>query len=544
MQLPRRFFGWVLLSVLLISALAVACGDQPTPTATTAAPSPISDPTATVAPEPESTVTTDPEAMGATPSPTKIPDATALSPTPTAAPATMEPTANPTPPEVMERPNPEDVLTIALNELNDSGQSGWATLTARGDQTEVVLNISGGALETELVHIHSGQCGDTLGGVVHPLTSFVDGAGVSLTTVDAMLSSLRNGDFAINSHKKGEPGVYTSCGNIPTAAESVTIALNELNDSGQSGWATLTARGAQTEVVLNISGGALETELVHIHSGQCGDTLGGVVHPLTSFVDGAGVSLTTMDAMLSSLRNGDFAINSHKKGEPGVYTSCGNIPTVAESVTIALNELNDSGQSGEATLTARGDQTEVVLNISGGALETELVHIHSGQCGDTLGGVVHPLTSFVDGAGVSLTTVDAMLSSLRNGDFAINSHKKGEPGVYTSCGNIPGGETMAKSPIKEATMVTLRNFQIVPNVLEVRAGERARFSVSSTGAGHTFTIPALGVNVRLPAGTTRIVEFEVPDGASGDIQLLCRLHSSGGGGMVGKLRVNNGGGAY
>ena len=95
--------------------------------------------------------------------------------------------------------------------------------------------------------------------------------------------------------------LYTTCGNIPVAADSLTIMLNELNDSGQSGWATLTAVGDQTQVVLSISSGNLETELVHIHSGQCGDALG------------AGTSVSTVEVPLNSLRTGDFAINSHKK---------------------------------------------------------------------------------------------------------------------------------------------------------------------------------------------------------------------------------------
>jgi hypothetical protein len=307
-------------------------------------------------------------------------------------------------------------------------------------QTDVVLYIAPGALATELVHIHSGRCGaDTLGRVEHGLTSFIDGSGVSATTVDVPLSSLRTGDFAVNSHQKGEPGVYTSCGNIPTEAEALTIALDAEKASGQSGWASLTARGDQTDVVLYITPGSLQTELVHIHSGQCGvDTLGGIEYDLTSFVDGSGVSVTTVDVPLSGLRTGDFAVNSHKKGEPGVYTSCGNIPAEAEALTIALDEENKSGQSGWATLTARSGKTDVVLYITPGSLATELVHIHSGQCGaDTLGGVEHGLTSFVDGSGFSVTTVDVPLSSLRTGDFAVNSHKKGEPGVYTSCGNIP-----------------------------------------------------------------------------------------------------------
>ena len=100
-------------------------------------------------------------------------------------------------------------------------------------------------------------------------------------------------------------------------------------------------------------------------------------------------------------------------------------------------QLRHPGQSGSATLTASGSMTEVILDLSAGALQAELVHIHTGQCGDTLGGVAHPLASFVGGSGSSVTTVDAPLDSLRTGDFAINAHKKDEPGVYTACGNIP-----------------------------------------------------------------------------------------------------------
>ena len=164
------------------------------------------------------------------------------------------------------------------------------------------------------MHIHSGVCGnDTLGSVIHGLTSIAGGA--SVTAVDASLSCLRTGDFAINSHQTGNPATYTTCGNIPTEADSLTVALKEQNDSGQTGWATLTAKGAQTEVVLAVLPGALESELVHIHSGVCGnDTLGPVIHGLASIAGGA--SVTTVDASLSSLRTGDFAINSHQMGNP------------------------------------------------------------------------------------------------------------------------------------------------------------------------------------------------------------------------------------
>ena len=107
------------------------------------------------------------------------------------------------------------------------------------------------------------------------------------------------------------------------------------------------------------------------------------------------------------------------------------------SISFALEELSGSGQSGTAVLTDQGNMTQVELSISAGALETELVHIHTGQCGDTLGGGVFPLTSFVGGSGSSSTLVAATLDSVMDGGHAINLHQAGSPGTYTACGNIP-----------------------------------------------------------------------------------------------------------
>ncbi len=321
----------------------------------------------------------------------------------------------------------QNPVLIALGELSDSGQAGWARLSPRGNFTEVALSLPDGNLATELVHIHSGQCGDTLGGVVHGLTNFADGAGSSVTMVEASLASVMTGGFAINSHVSGNPGFYTSCGNIPTLADSVSFPLAELNDEGQTGWATMTARGSQTEVVLSATAGI--SELNHIHLGSCSD-LGGVEFGLTNMA--GGTSVTTVDATLASLRTGGFAINLHKTGEPATYTSCGNVP--GESVAVALAELNDSGQTGTATLTAANGQTQVVLSAT--ADISELNHIHLGSC-DNLGGVEYGLTNMSGGS--SVTTVDATLASLQTEGFAVNLHMIGDPSVYTSCGDIPGG---------------------------------------------------------------------------------------------------------
>ena len=124
---------------------------------------------------------------------------------------------------------PGRVVQITLSELNGSGQSGTATLTELGGGTQVVLSLSVGALETELVHIHLGQCGaDNLGDIEHDLTSFVGGSGDSTTMVDVSLDSLQGGNHAINSHETDNAGNYTACGNIPsllTEEEPVTVGV-------------------------------------------------------------------------------------------------------------------------------------------------------------------------------------------------------------------------------------------------------------------------------------------------------------------------------
>ena len=115
-----------------------------------------------------------------------------------------------------------------------------------------------------LAHIHAGSC-QTLGGVAHALS---DTSGdTSSTTVDATLASLMAGSFAVNLHNADDASVYTSCGNIAAAGQSLTIALDELNGSGQSGFVTLTDMGAQTQVELSATAGI--SALAHSHEGSC-----------------------------------------------------------------------------------------------------------------------------------------------------------------------------------------------------------------------------------------------------------------------------------
>lgn len=107
-----------------------------------------------------------------------------------------------------------------------------------------------------------------------------------------------------------------------------------------------------------------------------------------------------------------------------------------ESVTIDLGEQNSSGESGTATLTADGEQTVVVIALTGAPADTpQPAHIHSGACPE-VGDVVYPLTNIEGGA--SETTVAAPLADLQAAAYAINVHESEEAiQNYVACGDLP-----------------------------------------------------------------------------------------------------------
>jgi hypothetical protein len=80
-------------------------------------------------------------------------------------------------------------------------------------------------------------------------------------------------------------------------------------------------------------------------------------------------SVTTVDASLDALRTGGYAINAHESvANIGTYIACGNLTSSSTSNTlvVGLGELNDSGHSGIAILTAHGDQTDVHVYLAEG----------------------------------------------------------------------------------------------------------------------------------------------------------------------------------
>src|SRR5574341_89052 len=214
---------------------------------------------------------------------------------------------------------PPPSITINLGPGKDADQSGTARLTARGDKTEVVLNIKPGAAGVEQpVHIHEGAC-PGVGAVKFPLASIADGK--STTTVDAPLASLLTGGYSINAHKSAaDIGVYVACGGIP---QGVLLKLGPGRDADQSGSAVLLAQGGITEVNVFIKPVPPLIQVAHIHDGAC-PAVGAVKYPLTNIEFGS--SKTVVDASLADLLKGDYAINAHKSAaEAGVYVACGAV---------------------------------------------------------------------------------------------------------------------------------------------------------------------------------------------------------------------------
>jgi plastocyanin len=162
----------------------------------------------------------------------------------------------------MSRRGPQWLLTIAAVGLLAlaamSGAAQEATPTATGHDHPA--------------HIHLGTCTNLDPNPTYMLTDVTapaDGMGSmddasaipveeSVTTVDAALPDLRGGGYAINIHQSvADIGTYIACGSLTSAGDSDTlvVGLGELNDSGHSGIAVLTANANQTEVHMYLAQG-------------------------------------------------------------------------------------------------------------------------------------------------------------------------------------------------------------------------------------------------------------------------------------------------
>ncbi len=107
------------------------------------------------------------------------------------------------------------------------------------------------------------------------------------------------------------------------------------------------------------------------------------------------------------------------------------------TVTVQLSEQNGSSEEGTATLTAAGDKTKVVVDISNGTSTPQPAHIHEGSCAKLNPQPEYALQNVVSGK--STSTVPVSLEDLKSEAYAINVHKSAaDLMTYVSCGDIGG----------------------------------------------------------------------------------------------------------
>lgn len=129
---------------------------------------------------------------------------------------TNRPITQPTPTPIISTPSPSPTnqLTIQLNPVGESTESGTAVLKEENGKTMVTLALNNAPSGVKQpAHIHLGGC-PGVGEVKYALTFPVDGQ--SETTLEVTLDQLKNElPLAINIHKSApEVKVYVACGDI------------------------------------------------------------------------------------------------------------------------------------------------------------------------------------------------------------------------------------------------------------------------------------------------------------------------------------------
>ena len=107
-------------------------------------------------------------------------------------------------------------------------------------------------------------------------------------------------------------------------------------------------------------------------------------------------------------------------------------------MTAQFQALQNSGVTGEATVTGRGTQTEVTVRLTGSQPSASHPgHIHTGTC-EAVGSPIQPLQPVAidsSGTGTMTATVDVPGNTAMNGQHIVVYH--GEGGVPITCAPIP-----------------------------------------------------------------------------------------------------------
>ena len=212
--------------------------------------------------------------------------------------------------------------------LIDLGQSGsWAALVDLGGRTEVKLFLPR-VTESAQAHIHSGECG---GAAEHELPDVVVGA--SAAELDVPTDDLLTGGSWIDIHSSSN--VEVACIAIPGADRLVTFQVNEANESGVSGWATIYEDEDKSRVVVYLNPGESEPRPLQLREMTCapelldaedmGASLGERRHNLGFLIEG--LSRSKLGVAFDDMLVGDLAIIPGTPTGRITALACGEVPS-------------------------------------------------------------------------------------------------------------------------------------------------------------------------------------------------------------------------
>lgn len=105
-------------------------------------------------------------------------------------------------------------LTVPMKALNNSGETGTATLTQLPNGVKVEVSIKGAPTASQPTHIHPGTCTKLNPAPEAPLSPLTNGKSVTVLS-GKKLSDLLGGKYSINVHKSSNDlATYVSCGVI------------------------------------------------------------------------------------------------------------------------------------------------------------------------------------------------------------------------------------------------------------------------------------------------------------------------------------------
>ncbi len=109
---------------------------------------------------------------------------------------------------------------VVMNAENNSGQSGFAVLTAlSASKTRVEIDVAASNdSRPQPAHVHEGRCGE-IGTIKAGLANLAPDAKrpdrfTSTTEIDLGLDAMLKGTFAINAHDVRDFSLYITCGQV------------------------------------------------------------------------------------------------------------------------------------------------------------------------------------------------------------------------------------------------------------------------------------------------------------------------------------------